>query len=61
MAVMATFPLSLTIILSSVSFFIDIDILDIFQTVPIPFLPFLPGGPWIFRGQNHPQRRLKTI
>ena len=31
MAVMAAFPLSLVVILSSVPFFIDIDILDFFQ------------------------------
>ena len=31
------------------------------QTVPIPFLPFLLGGPRICRGQNHPRLCLKTI
>ena len=31
------------------------------QIVPIPFLPFLPGGPRICRGQNHPRLCLKTI
>ena len=62
MAVMAAFPLSLAVILSSVSFSIDIDILDFFsQTVPIPFLPFLPRGPWICWGQNHPRLCLKTV
>ena len=61
MAVMAAFPLSLVVILSSVPFFIDIDILDFFsKTVPISFLPFLLGGPRICRGQNYPRLCLKT-
>ena len=60
-AVMAAFPLSLVIILSNVPFSIDIDILDLFsKTVPIPFLPFLSGGPRICRGQDYPQLCLKT-
>ena len=61
MAVKAAFPLSLVVILSSVPFFIDLDILDIFQTAPIPFLPFSPGRPRICQGQNHPRQCLKTI
>ena len=40
MAVMEAFPLSLVVILSSVSFFIDIDILD--------FLDFFPNYSYIF-------------
>ena len=61
MTVMAAFPLSLVVILSSVPFFIDIDILDFFsQTVLIPFLPFLSGGSRICRGQNYPRLCLKT-
>ena len=61
MAVMAAFPLSLVVILSSVPFSIDIDILDFFfKTIPISFLPFLSGRPRICRGQNYPQLCLKT-
>ena len=61
MAVMAAFPLSLVVILSSIPFSIDIDILDFFfQTVPIPFLSLLSGGLRICRGQNYPRLCLKT-
>ena len=35
--------------------------LDFFQTVPIPFLSFLPGGPRTCRGLNHHRLCPKTI
>ena len=52
---------SWSFILSSVPFSIDLDILDFFQTVPIPFLSFLPGGPRTCRGLNRPRLCPKTI
>ena len=55
------FPLSLVVILSSVPFSIDLDILDFFHAVPIPFLPFSLMRPRICREQNHPRLCLKTI
>ena len=59
-AVMTAFPLSLVAILSSGPFSINIDILGFFpKTVPIPFLPFLSGGPRGSRGQNHPRLCLR--
>ena len=47
--------------LSSVSFSFDLDILDFFQTVPIPFLPFLPMRPRTCWGLNHPLLCPKSI
>ena len=41
--------------------FTDLDILDFFQTVPIPFLPFLPMRPRTCRGLNHPRLCPKSI
>ena len=53
-----SFPCSL---LSSVSSSIDLDILDFFQAVPIPFLPFLSVRPWTCRGLDRPRLCPKTI
>ena len=47
------FPWSFT--LSSIPFSIGTDILDFFQVVSIPFLPFLPRRLWTGRGPNRPQ------
>ena len=48
-----SFPRSFT--LSSIPFSIGTDILDFFQVVSIPFLPFLPRRLWIGRGLNRPR------
>ena len=62
MAVSAAFPLSLVVKLSRVSFPIDIDIFRFFfQTVSVPFLSFLPGGPQTCRGLNRPRLCPRTI
>ena len=48
-----SFPWSFT--LSSIPFSIGTDILDFFQVVSIPFLPFLPRRLWTSRGLNRPR------
>ena len=54
-----SFPRSF--ILSSISFSIDLDILDVFQAAPMPFLPLLLVRPRSCRGLNRPQLCPKTI
>ena len=48
-----SFPRSFT--LSSIPFSIGTYILDFFQVVSIPFLPFLPRRLWTSRGLNRPR------
>jgi len=59
---MAAFLLSLVVILSSVSFFIDIDIFRFFPELLLYlFLPFPLGGHRRCRGRNHPRWCLQAI